>query len=78
VARGCFKWRNYVFLVLNLRDVAVGIATGWTTEGSEFESQWGQEFSLLHVVQTGSGAAKPPFYWVPGRVLPRVGKAGGA
>jgi hypothetical protein len=23
---------------------------------SEFESRWGQEFSLLHVVQTGSGA----------------------
>jgi hypothetical protein len=34
---------------------AVGIATGWMTEGSEFESRWGQEFSLLHVVQTGSG-----------------------
>jgi hypothetical protein len=29
---------------------------GWMTEGSEFESQWGQKFSLLHVVQTGSGA----------------------
>jgi hypothetical protein len=25
------------------------------TKGSEFESRWGQEFSLLHVVQTGSG-----------------------
>jgi hypothetical protein len=32
-----------------------GIATGWTTEGSEFESRQGQEFSLLHVVQIGSG-----------------------
>jgi hypothetical protein len=31
------------------------LATGWTTEGSDFESRWGQEFSLLHVVQTGSG-----------------------
>jgi hypothetical protein len=30
-------------------------ATGWTTEGSEFESRMGQEFSLLQVVQTGSG-----------------------
>jgi hypothetical protein len=29
---------------------------GWTTEGSEFESRWGQEFSLLHIVQTASGA----------------------
>jgi hypothetical protein len=40
------------------RHRAVGIATGygWTTEGSQLESRWGQEFSLLHVVQTGSGA----------------------
>jgi hypothetical protein len=35
----------------------VGIVTsyGWKTEGSEFESQQGKEFSLLHVVQSGSG-----------------------
>jgi hypothetical protein len=33
----------------------VGIATGLTAEGWEFESRYGQEFSLLHVVQTGSG-----------------------
>jgi hypothetical protein len=26
------------------------------TEGSEFESREGQEFSLLHVLQTGFGA----------------------
>jgi hypothetical protein len=36
-------------------------ATGWTAEGSEFESRQGQEFSLLYVVQTGSGA-HPAFY----------------
>jgi hypothetical protein len=30
------------------------LATDWTTKGSEFESRWGQEFSLLHVVQTCS------------------------
>jgi hypothetical protein len=30
------------------------LPTGWTTKESEFESRWGQEFSLLHVVQTGS------------------------
>jgi hypothetical protein len=29
---------------------------GWTTEGSEFESWYGQEFSLLYVVQIGSAA----------------------
>jgi hypothetical protein len=33
----------------------VGIATGWMTEGSEFESRWVQEFSLLHVIRTGPG-----------------------
>jgi hypothetical protein len=39
-----------------LPDSLVGIATGYwlTTEGSDFESRWGQEFSLLYVVQTGS------------------------
>jgi hypothetical protein len=26
---------------------------GWTTEESEFESRQEQEFSLLHVIQTG-------------------------
>jgi hypothetical protein len=28
---------------------------GWTIEKSEFEFWEGQEFSLLHVIQTGSG-----------------------
>jgi hypothetical protein len=27
----------------------------WTTEGSQFESRYGLEFSFLHVDQTGSG-----------------------
>jgi hypothetical protein len=27
----------------------------WTTKDSEFQSRWGQVYSLLHVVQTGSG-----------------------
>jgi hypothetical protein len=31
------------------------MATGWTNEGSGFESRWGQECSLLHVVETCSG-----------------------
>jgi hypothetical protein len=30
--------------------------TGWTAHGLEFESRYGQDFSPLHVVQTGSGA----------------------
>jgi hypothetical protein len=30
------------------------LATGWMAKQSEFESRQGQEFFLLHVVQTGS------------------------
>jgi hypothetical protein len=44
------------FLGVGSRDSSVGIATGWTTEGSEFESWWVQDFSPLHVVQISSGA----------------------
>jgi hypothetical protein len=29
---------------------------GLDTEGSDFESRWEQEFSLLRVIQIGSGA----------------------
>jgi hypothetical protein len=32
------------------------MATGWTVEGLEFEPQKGQDFSPLHVFETGSGA----------------------
>jgi hypothetical protein len=35
---------------------AVGITTGWTTEGSEFEYRLSQKSSFFHVVQTKSGA----------------------
>jgi hypothetical protein len=31
------------------------VARGWTIEGLEFESQQHEEFSLLHIVHTGSG-----------------------
>jgi hypothetical protein len=37
-----------------LSNSVVVIATGWTTEGPEFES--GRVKNCLHVVQTGSGA----------------------
>jgi hypothetical protein len=39
------------------------LATGWTTERSEFGSWWWQEFLLLHVVRTGS-VAHPASYAV--------------
>jgi hypothetical protein len=42
-----------LYSTIKYRDSLVGIATGWTTKGPQFESQWGQEFLLLHVVQTG-------------------------
>jgi hypothetical protein len=47
-----------LYVTFKSRDSSVGTATGYglETKGSEFESRWGQEFSLLHVVQTGSGA----------------------
>jgi hypothetical protein len=45
------------------RDAEVSMATsyGLDDRGSEFESRYGQESSLLHVVQTGSGV-HPTFY----------------
>jgi hypothetical protein len=61
-------------------DRAVGIATSHgldDPEGSEFESQQGQEFSLPHIVQTGSGVH--PTYPMGTVGLPGVkGKATGA
>jgi hypothetical protein len=50
-----------------IRDSAVGIATGYGLDyrGSEFESLWGQEFSCVRVVQTGSGV-HPSSYPVGG------------
>jgi hypothetical protein len=61
------------------RDSSVGIATGYgvTTKGSEFEFPWGQEFSLLHVVQTGSGVHPASYPMGTGGSLPG-GKAAGA
>jgi hypothetical protein len=50
---------------------------GWTTKGSDFESRWGQTFSLLHVVQTGSEAYPASYQMRAGRSFPG-GKAAGA
>jgi hypothetical protein len=41
---------------------------GWTTKGSEFEPWWGQQFSLLNVIQTGFGN-HPASYPMGTRVL---------
>jgi hypothetical protein len=52
------------------------LATFWTTEGSEFESQYGQEFSLFCVVQTGSGT-HPAYYPMSTVSTSPEGKAAG-
>jgi hypothetical protein len=55
-----FTLYTYIYVI---RDKALGIATDyWLGDrGVEFESRWGQEFSLLHVVQTGSGVHLTPY-----------------
>jgi hypothetical protein len=62
-----------------IQDSAVGIATsyGLDDQGIEFESQWGQEFSLLHVVQTDPGAHHTSYPMGTGGPFPG-GKAAGA
>jgi hypothetical protein len=49
---------NFIMLMTGIRDSAVGIATGYGLEDREIgvRVRRVQEFSLLHVVQTGSGA----------------------
>jgi hypothetical protein len=42
------------------------LVKGWKTEGSEFDSWWEQESSLLHNVQTGSGAHPVSYPMGPG------------
>jgi hypothetical protein len=59
-------WQYFKCLILcySSRDSVVGIATGYELDdwGVEVrESRYGQEFSLLHIVQTGSGV-HPTFY----------------
>jgi hypothetical protein len=51
-------------------------ATGWTVEGSVFESRWCQEFSLLHVVHTGSGAHPASYKMGTGASFPEVKRPG--
>jgi hypothetical protein len=44
---------------------------GWKTGVSEFKSRQCQEFSLLHVVQTGSGVHSPSYPITTGGSFPR-------
>jgi hypothetical protein len=52
------------------------LGTGWTTEVSEFESRQGQNFSLFHIVETGSEPTQPPIQCVPGTLSPGVKRQG--
>jgi hypothetical protein len=49
------------------------VVKGWTAERSEFESQYRQDFSNLHVFQTGSGAHQPHIQRVPATVVQQPG-----
>jgi hypothetical protein len=53
------------------------MATGWTTQGLEFEFRYGQEFSLLNIIQTGSEVHPPPYTLGTAGSFPG-GKAAGA
>jgi hypothetical protein len=56
----CMSFYHFILSVVWYRAGIVQsvwrLPRGWMTKGSEFESQWGQEFSLLYVIQTSSGA----------------------
>jgi hypothetical protein len=75
----CRRSNIIIFDFISKFDVsmAVILATGWTTEGSEFEFRWGKEFSLLQVVQTDS-VIHPTSYLMGTRGSFIGGKAAGA
>jgi hypothetical protein len=53
-----------------------GLATGWKTEGSQFEPRQGNKFALLHVIQTGFGLTQAPIQWVPEALSPELNRQG--
>jgi hypothetical protein len=67
---GCFSWVLHGRLS---RDSAVGLDD---REVGEFESRLGQEFSLLHVVQTGSGVHPTSYTMGTGGYFPGVNRPG--
>jgi hypothetical protein len=52
-----FEWAKTFMNILGvgIAQSVQQLATGRSTEGSEFDSRWDQDFSLLYVVQTDSG-----------------------
>jgi hypothetical protein len=52
------------------------LAADWTTERSEFDSRYGQEFSLLLVVQTSCGVHPASYPVCAGETLTRIKRPG--
>jgi hypothetical protein len=65
-------WNNYYRIVQLIQRPAAG----WTTEGSKFESLDDQGFSLLHVVQTGSGVHPTSYTMDTGCSFPGIKRPG--
>jgi hypothetical protein len=61
------------------RDSSVGIVTGYGLDdqrGREFESREGKRFSLLHIVQTGSGVHPTSYKMGTGGSFPGIKRQG--
>jgi hypothetical protein len=75
--KNSFEYFSFLLSIFGKsRDSSVGIVTGYGLDnyGVGFESWWGQEFSLLHVVQTGPGTHPASYPMGTGGSFPR-GKA---
>jgi hypothetical protein len=84
---GSFNSRPYTIVFSVLQPAALqhgaGIAqsvqrlsTGWPAEGSEFEYRQGEDFSFLHVVQSGSGTHPTSYPMGIGEPSPVVKRPG--
>jgi hypothetical protein len=51
------------------------MATGWTAEGSEFDTRWGKIF-LLSASRLVLGPTQCPIQWVPRALSPGVKRPG--
>jgi hypothetical protein len=75
----CIYAREMRFFTPTVIGIAYSIyrlAIGWTTLGSEFESRYGQEFSLLHVIKTDCGAQPASYLMGNGDSFPGVKRLG--